>query len=109
MDDIEFMSCVFTVSDFSEKLDAKFCKKVVRAYRLKLEEIFDLPSEKFYPGDKLKEFGHHAKRDWDFMEFISCIEDVLEIPVEDDDYFPFGFSIGTWLQDLWVKLSEDKV
>lgn len=58
----------------SNSVAIEFYKKLVRSYRLKLEEIFDIPAEKFYPEDRLEEFRHHAKRDWDFIEIIFCIE-----------------------------------
>ena len=25
---------------------------------------------------------HHTKRDWDFLEIIFCLEEILEIPVD---------------------------
>ena len=106
MNDREFASSVFSSLDLGNNFNIEFYKKLVRAYRLKLEEIFNIPAEKLYPEDRLAEFMHHTKRDWDFLEIIFCLEEILEIPVDVIYNFDCKLSIGKWLIDLFIEFSQ---
>ncbi|MCT7964394.1 MULTISPECIES: hypothetical protein [Oscillatoriales] len=80
-------------------------KKVVKDYRSKLGDMFQVPPEKIYPNDKFGELSRLQPCDWDLLEIVLFLEDSLKVELDDEKVPDWNgtTNVGSWVADLLSK------
>lgn len=94
MSDDEFMDTV--------RLSGRVFKKEIKCYRSKLGEIFRVPPEKIYPDDSFGELSDLLTSDWDILEIVLFLEDILEVDLDETKVPEWNLktTLGQWITDL---------
>lgn len=93
--------------EFFEEINFSVEVFVIKCYRVKLGEIFLLPSKNIYPNDSFDEISQFAVSDWDILEIILFLEEILEIALDEDNtpgWTPRK-TVGPWIKDLLLRCS----
>ncbi|MBD1907593.1 hypothetical protein H6F66_15775 [Trichocoleus sp. FACHB-6] len=97
MSDEEFMNMV--------RLPGDLFKKAAKCYRSKLGEMFRVPPEKIYPDDSFSELARLGTSDWDILEIVLFLEQILEVELDDTKVPEWNLktTVGQWIIDLLVR------
>lgn len=78
----------------------------IQAYRSMLGEIHEIPLEKIYPDDSFREFSCFQKRDWDILEIVFLMEDILVADIDETKVpnLTIKMTIGEWIKQLFLNV-----
>jgi hypothetical protein len=99
MSDEIFLEAIQTTEDFS--------KNFISCCRSKLGEIFQVDPYKIYPTDTWQDLYNLKCADWEVLEIVFLLEDVLKIEI-DEEKVPVPSprkQLGTWIAEFISRCS----
>lgn len=92
--DEQFLRAIHATENFSESF--------IKCCRSKLGEVFQVDSDKIYPTDTWQTLYKLKPVDWDILEIVFALEDILNIEIEEEKVPTTSPKqpIGVWIAEF---------